>query len=173
MNVNDYYKDWEVDAIRADLDTNRSPLISVFINLSGDFNKATGIRNHNHFCGREIWLVGNKQYDRRGTVGTHHYENIHHAEFFADVVLANPGYKIVAVENNITLDKPTYSVVDYEFPEKTMLVFGEEKSGIPEVILELCHDLVYIPNRGSVRSLNVGTASGIMMYEYSKQRGLI
>ena len=39
-NVVDYYKEWELDAIKADLDTNRMPFISVFENLSGDFNLA-------------------------------------------------------------------------------------------------------------------------------------
>jgi tRNA G18 (ribose-2'-O)-methylase SpoU len=33
----------------------------------------------------------------------------------------------------------------------------------------LCEDIVFIEQFGSVRSLNVGTASGIIMYEFVSQ----
>jgi tRNA G18 (ribose-2'-O)-methylase SpoU len=48
----------------------------------------------------------------------------------------------------------------------TVMVFGQEKNGIPHELLNLCDDVVYIPQYGSVRSLNVGTASGIAMHSY-------
>jgi len=37
-NVIDYYKEWETDQIKADLDTRRLPFYVGFENLSGDFN---------------------------------------------------------------------------------------------------------------------------------------
>jgi tRNA G18 (ribose-2'-O)-methylase SpoU len=46
------------------------------------------------------------------------------------------------------------------------MVFGQEQIGIDKEVLEVCHDLIYIEQYGSVRSLNVGTASGIAMYDY-------
>jgi tRNA G18 (ribose-2'-O)-methylase SpoU len=46
------------------------------------------------------------------------------------------------------------------------MVFGQEQVGIPKEVLDICHDKIYIQQYGSVRSLNVGTASGIAMYDY-------
>lgn len=37
-NVIDYYKEWETEQIKADLDTKRMPYAVAFENLSGDFN---------------------------------------------------------------------------------------------------------------------------------------
>ena len=58
---------------------------------------------------------------------------------------------------------------NYIFPidRHVVMVFGQEQIGIPQdILLDLCDDVVYIKQYGSVRSLNVGTASGIAMYDY-------
>jgi len=173
-NVIDYYQWWEVDAIRGDLDTHRGQFISVFENLSGDFNKATGVRNHNAFLGREIWFVGDKKWDKRGAVGTHHYEHIRHfpdwgavAHFFADPPGDYVGYDWLGVDNIASAK----SIYDYPLIPRTLFIFGEEQRGLSEEAKSYCDDLIYIPQFGSVRSLNVGTASGIVMYEYRRQHG--
>jgi tRNA G18 (ribose-2'-O)-methylase SpoU len=46
------------------------------------------------------------------------------------------------------------------------MIFGQEQIGIPKEVLDMCDDVVYIRQFGTVRSLNVGTASGIVMYDY-------
>lgn len=166
-NVIDFYKGWELDAIRADLDDNRLPFIAAFEHVNGDFNKATGIRNTNGFLGREVWVVGEraKRYDKRGTVGTHHYEHVKFADTWEQVFQGIPDihdYVLVAVDN-VTNARP---IQVYDWPEKVIMMFGEEQRGLSQEALALAHDIVYIPMRGSVRSFNVGTASGITMYDY-------
>jgi tRNA (guanosine-2'-O-)-methyltransferase len=59
------------------------------------------------------------------------------------------------------------AIHEFEWPEKTLMMFGEEQRGLSEEALALADHVVYIPMRGSVRSFNVGTASGIAMYDYS------
>jgi tRNA G18 (ribose-2'-O)-methylase SpoU len=46
------------------------------------------------------------------------------------------------------------------------MIFGQEQVGVPQELLEIANDTVYIAQYGSVRSLNVGTASGVVMYDY-------
>ncbi len=46
------------------------------------------------------------------------------------------------------------------------LIFGQEQVGVPQELLQIANDTVYIAQYGSVRSLNVGTASGVVMYDY-------
>jgi tRNA G18 (ribose-2'-O)-methylase SpoU len=171
-NVTDFYKGWETDAIKADLDTNRLPFITAFEHVNGDFNKATGIRNTNGFLGREVWIVGERarRYDKRGTVGTHHYEHVKFAQTWARMLQSiGPEYVLVAFDN---VEGAT-ALQDFEWPEKVVMMFGEEQRGLSDEALELADSIVYIPMRGSVRSFNVGTASGIAMYDYSMKMGVL
>jgi tRNA G18 (ribose-2'-O)-methylase SpoU len=52
-------------------------------------------------------------------------------------------------------------------------MFGEEQRGLSAEALLLADDIVYIPMRGSVRSFNVGTASGIAMYDYCMKTTMV
>ena len=172
MNVIDYYKNWEVEAIRGDLDTKRNNFTVIASNLENDFNIATLIRNSNAFLSKEVWIYGRKQYDRRGAVGTQNYTNFKHVKEINDihdelVNLRNSyknGIKIVGVDNV----KNSFPLAQYAWPhhQHIVMIFGQEKNGIPQELLDICDDIVYIKQYGSVRSLNVGTASGIAMYDY-------
>lgn len=168
-NVIDYYAAWETVAIRDDLDSKRSPLVNVCMNLTNDFNKSTVIRNNNAFCGRKVVLVGKRRLDKRGTVGTHHYEYIEHSIDIAPVITAlkDEGYIVYAVDN-IEGYEPQ-CVYDADLPEKTAFIYGEEMLGLSADVIEMCDGMLYIPQQGSVRSLNVGTVSGIMMSEYARR----
>ena len=49
------------------------------------------------------------------------------------------------------------------------MIFGEEGLGLTKEILELADYVVSIKQYGSVRSMNVGTTSGIAMYDYTSK----
>jgi len=71
---------------------------------------------------------------------------------------------IVAVDNI----KNARRVDSYPWPKEkhVVMIFGQEQVGVPEELLTMAQDCVYIAQYGSVRSLNVGTASGVVMYDY-------
>ncbi len=55
----------------------------------------------------------------------------------------------------------------FEWPkEHVVMAFGQEQTGLTQEVIDLCQHMVYISQYGSVRSLNVGVASGIAMYDY-------
>ena len=169
MNVIDDYKFMLLDEIKFHLNEKRADYTSVFINLEKDFNKAVGVRNHNAFAGKDIWFVGKKQWDRRGAVGTYHYEDVHHAANWEIFMENKPEGPIICVEN---IGGPKQVCLDnFILPKNAIFVYGEEKSGIPEYILKDADYILSIPMWGSVRSLNVSVASGIIMYEYRRQYG--
>jgi tRNA G18 (ribose-2'-O)-methylase SpoU len=163
-NVLDHYAYWKHDAILADLDSRRHNFSVLCCNLYNDFNIASVIRNSNAFLSREVLLYGSKQYDRRGTVGTHHYTRFRHLPEY-DEVRAYLSDKFVVGIDNVPDSQP---IEQYEWPtdKHVVMVFGQEQVGVPVEILDLCDVTLYIKQYGSVRSLNVACASAVAMYDY-------
>jgi len=65
-------------------------------------------------------------------------------------------------------DKSIYQV-DLKGP--TALVLGAEGPGMRQLTRKTCDELVHIPMKGAVDSLNVSVASGVCLYEALRQRG--
>ena len=65
-------------------------------------------------------------------------------------------------------DKSVYQV-DLKAP--VALVLGAEGPGMRQLTRKRCDQLVSIPMRGAVESLNVSVASGVCLYEALRQRG--
>ena len=59
---------------------------------------------------------------------------------------------------------------DYTTYTKLAVWFGNESRGISELAVEHSDMCVSIPMFGMVESLNLGTTSGIVLYEVTKQR---
>lgn len=53
----------------------------------------------------------------------------------------------------------------------TLLVVGAEAAGVPEVLRTAAQQLVRIPLREPVESLNVAVAAGVLLFEAQRQRG--
>jgi tRNA (cytidine/uridine-2'-O-)-methyltransferase len=71
-----------------------------------------------------------------------------------------------------TSKKAERSYVEAEFKEGDFIVFGKETQGLPEELLEANRDwTIRIPIFGKVRSLNLSTAAGIVLYEALRQAG--
>ena len=69
-----------------------------------------------------------------------------------------------------TKGKRPYTEVTYQADD--VLVFGSEGSGLPPTVLEKNPETVLtIPQWGPVRSLNLATAVGIVLYEAYRQIG--
>lgn len=164
-NVIDFYKYWTEDAIKADL-REKSHNFSVLItNQFKDFNLGTVIRNANAFCASNVIIYGKKQYDKRGCVGTHLYAQMNHVKFVDELENILPKDRLIVGVDNIEGAKPIENFI-WPKDKHVVITFGEESCGLSEEIIKMCDHIVYIKQYGSVRSLNVGTASGIAMYDY-------
>lgn len=64
--------------------------------------------------------------------------------------------------------KSDFTGVDFTVP--SAIVMGAEDTGISDSVLRLCDTLCAIPMLGSIGSLNVSVAAGVMMYEAVRQR---
>ncbi len=74
----------------------------------------------------------------------------------------------------LTSKKAGMSYVDARFRGGDFLVFGKETAGLPEDLLEAYREsAIRIPIFGKVRSLNLSTAAGIVLYEALRQTGCL
>jgi len=171
-NLIDHYKYWNDDAIRADLDVKRHNFSVVCCNIGNDFNIATVIRNANAFLAEKVVIYGNKKYDRRGTVGTHHYTNFRHVKgidclgsYIEETIsLYESKVKLLGIDN--VCESEDVNTFEFDPDIHYIMIFGQEQIGIPKEVLKLCDHILYIPQYGSVRSINVGCASSIIMNQY-------
>jgi len=165
-NVINKYKNMSTDEINKDLNSKRHSFSILIANFEHDFNIGTAIRNANAFMANTVYVYGRRKYDRRGTVGTHHYTNL---VFIKDLSELPKNIPIISFEDN----PQAFSLEKFRWPKKCIMAFGQEVGGIPQEIIDKSLSVVYIKQYGSVRSLNVGTASGIGMFSWSLQHGQI
>lgn len=79
--------------------------------------------------------------------------------------LHDSGFTVVAATEKS--DK-NYTEADYTVP--VALVMGAEDTGVSSAVLRYCDEMVAIPMRGTIGSLNVSVAAAVMMYEAVRQR---
>lgn len=168
-NLIDHYKYWEVEAIKADLDKRRHDFVAICENICYDFNISTVVRNANAFLAREVWVCGRKDFDKRGAVGTYHYQHMRHASDTREAIdqLRSQGYSIIAVDQTADAE----NLHGFDWPLKSAMIFGQEQIGVSPWALHEADHVVYIPQWGSTRSLNVGVASGVAMNSWAEQHG--
>jgi 23S rRNA (guanosine2251-2'-O)-methyltransferase len=61
------------------------------------------------------------------------------------------------------------SLYETKLAPPVAIVLGGEGRGVRRLTRDLCDELVYIPMRGAVESLNVSVASGIVLFELLRQ----
>lgn len=169
MNVIDSLKHLAVSDIADYCSRSSINASAAMINIGGDFNLSTMIRNANFFGFRSVHYVGKKKWDKRGSVGTHHYTPMYHHKDEESFLLQCSGRILIAIENNIPeYEDKTINLFNFDFSDsyQPIFVFGEENKGLSNMILDRANVILTIPNYGSVRSLNVGTTSGIVMGIY-------
>lgn len=169
-NLVDRFKGLENEAVVAELDKTRTSIEIAIENLSHDFNIGTIVRNANAFNVSRVHIIGKRKYNRRGAMVTDKYLHIDHFEdaksFAKDA--KKRGMNIVAIENNRPGSKPLQSA---EVKANAILVFGSESDGLTQELLDLADEIFYIEQLGSTRSINVGCASAVALYEYTRRLG--
>jgi len=70
-----------------------------------------------------------------------------------------------------TSDQAEKSIYDLDLKGPVALVLGAEGEGMRALTAKTCDELVRIPMKGAVESLNVSVAAGVCLYEALRQRG--
>jgi 23S rRNA (guanosine2251-2'-O)-methyltransferase len=80
--------------------------------------------------------------------------------------LRNNGYRVIGTEAGASRIPQ-----DTDLRGPTIVVVGGESRGMPAYLRKLCDEVVGIPMRGEVQSLNVSVAAAVILYECGRQRG--
>ena len=166
-NVVDKYKGLAVETIKLDLDQKRNNFHVAVENFQHDFNIGSIARNANAFNAKSLHIVGRRHWNRRGAMKTEAYMNLYHHQTVADFAewCEKNEIHMIAIDNQPGAVKLSQA----EMPENSVFVFGSEGPGLsPEMILS-CQKMIEIEQFGSTRSVNVGVASGIIMYEFVRR----
>lgn len=76
------------------------------------------------------------------------------------------GFQVIAT--SARTDIPYTSV---DFTGSTLIVVGNEHTGISDTVRGLADTVVRIPMRGKINSLNIAVAASVVLYEAVRQRG--
>lgn len=161
-NLIDEYKGRPIEDIVADLDKNDIQLEIAIDNVERDFNMGTIVRSANAFGVRHVHIIGRRQWNHRGAMMTDKYLHVHYYDSVDGFIDVMKGKRLIAIDN-VTGSKPLSQV---NLESETVLIFGSEAHGIRPELLSAAHRIVAIEQFGSTRSLNVGVAAGIAMYQW-------
>jgi tRNA G18 (ribose-2'-O)-methylase SpoU len=137
------------------------------MNLSNEMNVGGLVRTASASALKEIVIVGRKKWNRGAATGAHSRTKIvkmRTSDEFVDYCRKN-NYNIVSVE----IGEDSRNIFEYEYPENTMLVIGNEGTGIPNKILDNSISKVYIPQYGGVECLNASIAGSIAIYDWIRK----
>lgn len=152
----------------------KMPVVVVLDNIRSMHNVGSVFRTGDAFLIRGIYLCG---YTPRPPHRDIHKTALGATEtvewkYFQDIrealqQLKEEGYKIFAVEQ---VDKSIpLQELAAQHSGKTVVVFGNEVSGVGEEALKLCDGSVEIPQWGMKHSLNISIAAGIVLWELARE----
>lgn len=169
-NVVDRYRYWTLEAIVADLDTRRHDFHVAIENWRHDFNIGTVVRTANAFLAREVHIVGNRRWNRRGAMVTDRYQHLRHHETVADLAayLRESGVVLMGVDNL----PGSKRLEAWEMPRRVCFLFGQEGPGLSEAARATCDGTFAIAQFGSTRSINASAAAAIAMHTWVVQHAL-
>ncbi len=165
-NLIDEYKGMTNEQVFSALEKSRTTLEIAIENVEHDFNIGSIVRTANSFNVSKVHIIGRKKYNRRGAMCTDKYLKIEHHASLEDFLKTQENRELVAIENNTPRAKELQAK---RFTKDTTLIFGSENSGITEELLAKSDDVRFIESFGSTRSVNVGAAAAIAMYEWTRQ----
>ena len=166
-NVVDRYRYWTMAAIVADLDARRHDFHVAIENWQHDFNIGTIVRSANAFLAREVHIVGNRRWNRRGAMVTDRYQHVVHHEdvpSLAAHLRDQPGGPVAlwGIDNL----PGSLHLETTEVPRRVCFLFGQEGPGLSAPAHEACDATFSIAQFGSTRSINASAAAAIAMHAW-------
>ncbi len=166
-NVIDRYRYWSLEVIVADLDEHRHPFHVAIENWQHDLNIGSIVRSANAFAAETVHIIGRRRWNKRGAMVTDRYQHVlQHPDVaaFAEWAREN-SLPVVAIDNV----PGSVAIETFRFPERCVLLFGQEGPGLSPEALEAAVAVVEITQFGSTRSINASAAAAVAMHAWILQ----
>lgn len=125
------------------------------------------IRVAHNFLAREIFLVATDAGYAKASMGMDKYETVVRLARVEQLAERIAGRPVWAVEKDHA--RRSISAIE-RFPPGVVFVFGSERFGLPERVLEGADEILGIPIYGVNHSLPLVVAAGIVMHEWARRR---
>ena len=77
-------------------------------------------------------------------------------------------YTLIGIEQSTESN----CLTEFKFPEKSLILLGNEREGLPIELLQMMDYCIEIPQCGIIKSLNVHVTASLIAFEYFKQHNL-
>lgn len=151
----------------------KTPITIVLDNVRSALNVGSVFRTSDAFLIENIILCGitatppNKEI-RKAALGSTDSVNWKYIKNTTDAVkqLIKEGYYVVGIEQ---ADKST-KLNEFELPKKPIaIILGNEVNGVDQQAIDLCNEVIEIPQFGTKHSLNIAVTSGIVIWDLWKK----
>jgi len=168
------YKFYSLDEIISEAKSSSNPLLLILDSIQDTHNAGAILRIAECSGVNGIIVTKHNSAPINATVvktsaGATEYVKIAQVNNLANTIkeLKKSGFWIVGSSlDNAKL----YTEVDFTIP--IALIVGNEEKGIRKLTADKCDFLVKIPMAGKLQSLNVSVATGILLFEVMRQRGV-
>lgn len=181
LNVHDHLKGRSIDELRDMCNMDRLPFGACVLNITGELNVGTIVRNALLTGASKVGIIGRRKYDKRGTVGSYNYLEVDRVDGLnEDGITIDPAvfwgwmeqnrfFPVFIEHGGMLLDDVDWDDVEaLHMPYQPCLVFGNENRGVQDDLLnDPRGTVVSIEQRGVIRSFNVASAAAIVMYNLS------
>ena len=187
MNVHDHLKGKSLEELQEISKKDNLPYVVLGININSNLNLGSMIRTSLLMGANKFIVYGRKKFDSRGCVGSDKYIEVEKVDClkldltydpdeFISFINDNNYYPIFVEQGGELLG--TFDWYDITtsherqfFGKIPCFIFGNETNGIPQNLLDtrekFTHSLtVSVPQFGVIRSFNVSTTCGIVLYSF-------
>lgn len=166
----------EISQNRSTLETlsrvNKLPVYTILINIRSNYNVGSIFRTSDGVMIEKLYLCGYtphppKKEILKTALGATQSVCWEYVKDPKEIILElrKRGVKVCALEQT-DISIPYYSITENSFP--ICLLVGNEITGVPQELIDLCDYSIEIPQYGIKQSLNVSVAYGIAIYELRK-----
>ena len=136
----------------------------ILFNISKPINFGNLIRTANAFGASPI-AVGKKDFSRCGATAGTRKTKVHHFYTLEEAIrfVRSEGCRVYGVE----ISPESKSIDQQPFQGSTAFMMGNEGQGLSRKQVDICDELVYIPQFGNAVSLNVNVAAGIILHQFA------
>jgi len=147
----------------------KTPITIILDNVRSALNVGSVFRTSDAFLIENIILCGitstppNKEI-RKAALGSTDSVNWEYVQNTTEAIqqLIKEGYYIVGVEQ---VDKSTL-LNEFKLPKKPIaIIMGNEVNGVDQQVINLCNEVIEIPQFGTKHSLNIAVTTGIVIWD--------